>query len=336
MIPGKSAAALLGQPGGYNRKSKRMANVTCGRGQSELANLTAAIPISLNLTQGSMLKSTDYSPRTLEFVRPPRYLAIDSTANYALWAALHPLKSWHGYRAMRRREPALPPACWAGDFSDKRVLVMGTGPSLDRATPEFLAGFETVIHINYALQRPVPDRTRYFFTTDLVAVVPMIERFGIEPLVELGKDRCILAPVFFDQYPMLTAKGRDVFTVLRADRAHWRTHTVGVRGRRIPLTLRYHPRQPDWARFELPQPGMEMPVVDHTSALSAVIFAAINGARNIGLVGCDFSAGRAESVRSDQATPDSQIFAGAAGEYHRLREALRALGLEVTNHSWTI
>lgn len=283
-----------------------------------------------------MFKPTYYSPRTREFVRPPRYHAIGSRANYALWAALHPFKSWLGYRAMRRAKSGPIPACWAGDFTDMRVLVMGTGPSLDRATPEFLAGFDTVLHINYALQRPVPDRTRYFFTTDLVAVVPMIERFGIEPLEEVGKDRCILAPVFFDQYPMLTAKGREVFTVLRADRAHWRPHSVRFRGLRLPMTLRYHPRQPNWAGFALPKTGMAIPVLDHTSALSAVMFAATNGAREIGLVGCDFSADRAESVGSDQAKPDSHVFEGAAGEFCRLQSAFADLGVAVTNHSWTI
>ncbi|MGX7927840.1 hypothetical protein ACWPMX_14830 [Tsuneonella sp. HG094] len=283
-----------------------------------------------------MLKPTEYSPATREFVRPPRYLAIDSTANYALWAALHPFKSWLGFRAMRREATQPVPDCWAGEFAGRRVLVMGTGPSLDRATPEFLASFDTVIHINFALRRPVPDTHRYFFTTDLVAIVPMIETFGPDPLREVGRDRCILAPVFFDQFPMLTGRGRELFTVLRADAAEWRRHWVRKGGLKLPISLRYHPRQPDWTAFALPDPGMTLPVLDHTSALSAVIFAAANGARDIGLIGCDFSAGRAQAVQSSQGVPDSRVFAGAAGAFEAMRCALERSGVHAVNHSWTI
>jgi hypothetical protein len=283
-----------------------------------------------------MLKATTYANLTLQYVRPPRYPANASPANYALWMLLHPWKSRSGYRRLMARDTSPLPATWNADFAGRRVLVMGTGPSLDRAPEGFAADFDTVIHINFALRELRQEATSYFFTTDLVAVVPMIEKFGVAAFETLGRDRCIFAPVFFDQYPMLTEKGRELFTVLSADAASWRAQRVGLGPLALPLALRYHPQQPDWDRFHLPEPGLSQPVIDHTSALSAVLFAAIHGARDIGLIGCDFSAGRAASVSADQAGSDVNIFSGAAEEFRRIASALARTGTSVVNHSWTI
>jgi hypothetical protein len=67
-----------------------------------------------------------------------------------------------------------------------------------------------------------------------------------------------------------------------------------------------------------------------------VIFAAANGARDIGLIGCDFSAGRAQAAQSSQGVPDARVFAGAAGAFEAMRCALERPGVHAVNHSWTI
>ncbi len=136
---------------------------------------------------------------------------------------------------------------------------------------------------------------------------------------------------------MLKDDGRALFTMLRYDRAEWRTQDATVGSLKVPYTLRYHPRQPDWDHFQLPGPGRTLPVLDHTSALTAIIFAAMNGARKIGLIGCDFTAGeRAKAAQSPQALPGSRFFIGAAGEFARIQSALARSGIQVTNHSWEV
>ena len=67
------------------------------------------------------------------------------------------------------------------------------------------------------------------------------------------------------------------------------------------------------------------------------MFAAMNGARRIGLIGCDFSGGERSSLAAGvQELPGSKFFSGAASELAKIKIAMARSGIEITNHSWEV
>lgn len=261
---------------------------------------------------------------------------LDSPLTHALWGLTNPWLSYTGGKALHDHVDDLTPDVWERDMAGRRVLIVGSGPSLDAVDDDFFAGFDTVIHINFAIRRAQAQNANYFFTTDLGPVGELLDTIGGETFVGLGQERCIYAPIFLDQWHMVKPAGRALFTFLRYDSAVWTTQTGSIGPIRLPYTLRYAPRQPDWSCFDLPRRGRALPILCHSSALTAILFAAMNGARDIGLIGCDFSTGRAKSAQSSQADPQGQIFFAAAQEFRKMAAALARSNVTVTNHSWTI
>lgn len=245
-------------------------------------------------------------------------------------------RSLIGGRAIARTVPDEMPPVWVEEMAGKRVLVVGSGPSLDRVDSDFFDGFDAVLYINFAIRRLRHRPTEYFFTTDIGPFREFVDAHGAAVFEELGKEHCVFAPIFLDQYQMMTTRGRALFSWMRYDRAEIRVRPIKVGPLRLPLMIRYHPRQPDWEAFVLPAAGRRIPVLDHTSALTAVVFAATMGAREIGMIGCDLSAGRAASVDSRQITPEGNPFTGAIAELEGLQAALARHGVALTNHSWLV
>ncbi|MEO0031008.1 MAG: hypothetical protein RIS94_766 [Pseudomonadota bacterium] len=266
----------------------------------------------------------------------PGPVVTASRWNQFRWALTIPFRSLAGGRMIRRHVAGPAPAAWAEEMAGKRVLVVGSGPSLDRVDDAFFDRFDVVIYINFAIRRRREVVPEYFFTTDIGPTREFLDAYDDAVFHALGPAHCIFAPVFLDQFQMMTPRGRALFTWLAFDKGALRVQWAKAGPLRLPVILRYHPRQPDWDTFRLPHGGRHLPVVDHTSALSAILFAAMNGAHSVGMIGCDFSAGRAASVASLQALPDKAIFSGAAGELRRLQAALARQGVEVVNHSWEV
>lgn len=276
-----------------------------------------------------------FGPRAHAYFRPYRH-ANSSRANYLRWLVATPFRSFSGAQALAAHVDETVPDAWSAQIRGKRVLVVGTGPSLDRVEPGFFDNFDTLIYINFAIRRHKGSGAEYFFTTDIATLADVIEAQGAEVFEALGRDHCVCAPVFTDQWYVPTDKGRELLTWLRPDRIGWRARTVKIGPMRLPLALRYYPHQPDWKAFVMPPAGRVLPILDHTSALTAVLFAAINRPASIGLIGCDFSAGRAASVSSLQAPVQANVFAGAIAELKGMSEALGREGIVVTNHSWEV
>lgn len=270
-----------------------------------------------------------------QFVRPGPH-PNESARNYLRWLVTSPMRTRAGADAIQRHVDNTMPDRWATDFAAKRVLIVGSGPSLDRVGPDFLSSFGTVLYINFAIRRRLDREAEYFFSTDGGPIAEFIEAEGAETFQKLGPERALYAPVFPDQWDYFTPAGRDLFTWLRPDAYAWRTQPTRIGPIRLPLVLHYHPVQPDWKTFVLGGPSRSMPVLDHTSAFTAVLFAAMQGAERIGLIGCDLTSGRAASVRSNQAVPDDSVFAGAAGQFRLMAAALMRQGVAVTNHSWDV
>jgi hypothetical protein len=263
-------------------------------------------------------------------------MILESKINALLFVLKIPFKSWLSGQALQKHVDDSVPQKWIDDFKDRKVLIVGSGPSLDRVSADFFAGFDTVLYINFAIRKARGQASDYFFTTDLGPVREYLDAIDDEVFKSLGPERCILAPIFLDQFAMLTPAGRALFSMLRCDAASWRTQSVGIGKLKLPLLLRYHPRQPNWSDFRAPAAGRTLPVLDHSSALTAVLFAATMGSREIGLIGCDFSAGRAASANSAQDVPDATIFAAAPAELRNMQQALARQSIIVTNHSWLV
>lgn len=260
----------------------------------------------------------------------------DSRGNFLRWAAQIPFRSYIGARAVERHAQGAVPDAWARDMAGKRVLVVGSGPSLDKVGPEFFAGFDTVFYINFAIRRATGAGAEYFYTTDVGPMQEYIEAFGADVFERLGPDHCICAPIFPDQWLVLTDRGRALFTWVRPDAWAWRWQLVTVGSRRLPLVGRYQPRQPDWSSWRLQRGGRTISIIEHTSALSAVLLAATHGAGEIGLIGCDFSTGRAQLVGNAQESPTAVTFSGAADTFRAMQAALARDNVTVTNHSWQV
>lgn len=283
---------------------------------------------------GALDRSTNFPDPRQYFHEVPK---LGSRLSYARWALTNPWRSYTGGKAIEGHVDDAVPAVWAADMAGRDVLIVGSGPSLDRVEEQFFARFAAAIHINFAIRRCVAPGRSYFFTTDLGPIDALLENFGPGTFLSLGAERCIYAPIFLDQWHMMKDEGRALLTMLRHDAAGWRTQNASLGPLPVPYTLRYHPRQPDWESFELPPPGRRLPVMDHTSALTAILFAAIHGARRIGMIGCDFSGGaRSKIAEGVQELPGPKFFSGAAGEFARIQAALARSGIEVTNHSWEV
>lgn len=245
-----------------------------------------------------------------------RYIAsqrhpLSSRVETVKWIATIPWRSYRGGKALfHLPQQPLPPE-WAKEVGGRRVLIVGSGPSLDRVDDSFFAGFDTIIYINFALTRANGTRPEYFFSTDLSPIETFLNARGDDAFLRLGKARCIYNPLFLDQMLLLKPAAYDLLTVIPCDGADWSGAPQSAGGGRLPIIWRYRPRQPLWDTFELPAAGRPVPAIIHTSALSAILFAGIQGAREIGMIGCDFSDGRAASANDAQNAPNAGQFNGA-------------------------
>lgn len=270
-----------------------------------------------------------------KYIRPVR-TPYERPLRYMRWMLTLPFHSRRGAALIARHVQGPAPAIWAEEMAGQRVLIVGTGPSLDKVDQTFFAGFDTIIYLNFALRFTRGGGREYFFTTDIGPVRQFLDAYEDGAFHALGPEHCVFAPVFLDQYQMIRPAGRALFTWLRFDAAGWRNRPVRLGPIKLPLIMRYYPRQPDWDRFVLPPAGRTLPVLDHTSALTAVLFAAMNGAAEIGLIGCDFSAGRAASVVDAQGSLAASVFSGAVPELQGMTAALARSNITVTNHSWLV
>lgn len=251
---------------------------------------------------------------------------------FTRFVATVPFNSWRGSRALQRHVDDRVPAAWPAEFAGKRALIIGTGPSLDRVDQAFFDDFDVLVYVNFALRRARFDRPEYFFTMDPGPSREYIDAFGADAFRRLGPDHCVIAPIFFDFWHLMTEEGRAMFTWLRPDAVEWRTERF--KSIPVPVVLRRYPRQPDWQDYRLPQLGRVIPILKPTSALTAVMFAAMCGSRDIGLIGCDFSDSRAASVGGAQTAVAAGTFNSARTEFTAMQANFADQGVRLTNHSW--
>lgn len=243
-------------------------------------------------------------------------------------------RTWFGMRIALRHAVREAPPAWARDLAGARVLVVGTGPSLDRVTDEYFAGFDVLICVNHAILRTPAHRCVYYFSTDVprtweVTQADTDARIGALPLA-----RRVLVPSCARVAPYLLSGWLRRFTVARYSAyvvrrwgAHWSTFTL------------YEPKQApdpqilDWING---QGGLrDMPSQKGSSAYSAMVFAARFRPAEIRLIGVDLNAGRAEALQ-EAAGRGRFSGTGPVESYHRLEGLIRSSGIPVENDSWAV
>ena len=276
-----------------------------------------------------MLASRQY----FRFVLHPH----NSLAAHLWWCIANPFNSAIGRFRIAGWAATAWQDLWREDFAGKRVVIIGTGPSLDRVDDSYFERFDTRVHVNFAASRIERVEGSYFFTTDAGPLIEYAQEYGVATFKQLGPDRCIIAPIFFDQYREFTPLGRALFTWLRADATVLKFETRKIGQLRIPYTVRVYPHQPDLATYRLQRtPAPSLPIFAGSSTLSAILFAALNGAASINLIGSGFVSGRAGSAGSIQGDAMAEEYGEAAATYRQLEEVLSRSGIELRNDSWEI
>lgn len=225
----------------------------------------------------------------------------------------------------------------------KKVLIVGTGPSFDSIDSEFFDDYDEIFAVNFAVTNFQNSENVSFFTTDVGVLINMLCECGAELFSERGSQRAIVAPICFEQLNAFPKYYSDLFTWLKPNASVIRLEKVKrkdfpvITG--LPYTMRLYPRQIPNVALTLgaePTSGKlkEIPILEHTSALSAICLAATCGAREIDLIGCEFSSGRSEKTTTPQPVPAEGTFSGAIDSFQYISVALHKVGCTVRNLSW--
>lgn len=264
---------------------------------------------------------------------------------FLMFVLLIPFKSVLGYFRLQRVE-VLDAEKWRAAMCSEKVLIVGSGPSLDRMPRRNFHNYKVIIYINHAAKLIIPnfDGEQFLFTTDVLPIRDLISDAPPALYEELCQHNRIIAPIFFEQMPLFTEESRAFFTVVKPDAVGLKFYKKAIRifGKTvsIPYTFRLHPRQPTHANLDtfFASDGFAsgIPIVESTSALSAILFSAKCGAGAVDLIGCDFSAGRTTIVANAGVESTGATFTGAADRFYDLQGYLEARGTTLRNLSWEV
>lgn len=254
------------------------------------------------------------------------------------YLALQPLRSFVGMYKNRMFSSGKQPAEWIKEIKNARVLIVGTGPSIDNVNEQYFSKFDTIVCVNHAIFLDFPDANIYYFSTD-----PFQTRQVFLELDSKGESnritqkRTILLPNFFSSYNYFIPDILNRLTLLHPSECKLQIVPVAVwRFGRIKAPL-FAPAEPkeeslfDW--LDRPASLRDYAYFHHTSALSAVAFVAKHRPKEVRLIGCDFSQGRALKFR-DLAGATAYNFDPAKRSFLKIQKVLKKKGIEVANDSW--
>lgn len=226
------------------------------------------------------------------------------------------------------------PKTWREDFAGRRVLIIGTGPSLDHVTEDYFAGFDVLICINHAILRTPAHPCIYYVSTDVPRTQEVMNTEAAARISAIEISKRILFLSFVLTAPYLLSDLFKRFTVVRY-RAYY-LHRWGT-GR---LSRRYYqPRVASNSEIENWIKGrsgfLEMPSRGGSSAFSAILLAARYHPKEIRLIGVDLSDGRSSALQ-DVAGASAAFGGYAPDRYLRLERIVRDCGVPVENDSWTV
>jgi hypothetical protein len=233
---------------------------------------------------------------------------------------------------------------WKLAISKKRVLIVGTGPSLDKVDKTYFNKFDLIVYVNHAI-KILGDRDSLFFTTDVGVLKVITEKEYFNNILSLGVAKSIVAPIFFQQSLFLDDEFKNRFTWISPNSAKYHISFKKVNIWKklnfyFPMPPVFWPKQPDihqldqW--FNSVDQVQSFPIVESTSALSAILFCAKYEPSSINLIGCDFGGGRAAALSSELHKHPEGFFDAAISKFSAIKEYLNGRGVVVENDSWNI
>lgn len=60
---------------------------------------------------------------------------------------------------------------WEQSFNNKNLLIVDSGPILDKVGQDYYSGFDVILYINHAIKLANTNKEYYFFTTDIGVVL---------------------------------------------------------------------------------------------------------------------------------------------------------------------
>lgn len=256
------------------------------------------------------------------------------------WAITVPVTSFVGFYNLKIIKEKNDRKEWGISFKNKKILIVGTGPSLDKVSKDYFLNFDTIVYINHAIKCFGKVKDEYFFSTDVGVVKDIKKKNYYNNISILGKGKSILAPIFFQQTLCLKKDFKSDFSWIIANKAKYKVHWVNktVLGLRHPVTAVYWPEQPDTNQlniwFSKKNQTHFFPVIESTSALSAILFAAKYRPKNISLIGCDFGMGRSKSIINDCPASVTNAFTGAKEKFYFLENYFLKESIPINNDSW--
>lgn len=244
------------------------------------------------------------------------------------------LLGWYKLKYLASLEDS---GAWRHSFSNKKVLIVGSGPSLDGVPRDYFERFDCIVYINHAIKRAGKAKDEYFFSTD-VKVAKRISKEDYYSFIDLfGVEKSILAPVFFQQVIFLTKEFKKRFSFIRASESFYKIHYASsFYG--VPVSAVLWPAQADYKAMEFwfsrDHQVNFFPVFETTSALSAILFVAKYMPESIRLIGCDFGGGRAKNIQVDFANHEANRFEGAVEKFFFIQSFLGQKGIDLKNDSW--
>lgn len=251
-----------------------------------------------------------------------------------------PISSCMGFLHLKKISVTNDNEEWSNSFLNKKVLIVGSGPSLDNVNNEYYSGFDSIIYINHAIKCSGKVSDEYFFTTDVKVANSISGQPYFNNIISNGKNKSIIAPVFFQQALFLNKNFINKFSWIVSYKASFKVFKTNKLffGKKIPYTFIFQPKQPEesdldiW--FEQNNQVKYFPVIESTSALSAILFSAKYKPKSISMIGCDFSQGRATSIVDNCPEYTRNVFVDAKSKYYKLKYYLSIRNIKVENDSW--
>jgi hypothetical protein len=215
---------------------------------------------------------------------------------------------------------------WREDFYKKRVLIVGTGPSLDHFPEACFKDYDSIVGINFGAKIAQEKTERpYFFSTDINGLNSATRNIqGFKKAFR--KERTIFAPCFVGGGALDFTRNARRVTIIRAKSYSSKSW--------FELA---HPPAPTELDVENWLDGSEVlnnfPVFAHTSALSAILFSAFYRPEKIDMIGCDFSKGRSAQLKNLDPDTLTGRFEAAAAWISAFKTILNQRGVELDNLS---
>lgn len=252
-----------------------------------------------------------------------------------------PISSRIGYIKLKKQSLKTDLTQWHQSFHNKNILIVGSGPSLDKVDQEYYSRFDVVLYINHAIKLANMAQENYFFTTDIKVALNIYRKPYFSIIKELKKDSSIVAPGNFNQSLFLSKEFEKNFSWICTGDAEYKKYQskrsiLGVR----PAVYYYRPLNIDTNFLDIWFSELNQvkyfPVFEITSALTAIAFVAKYLPKSITLIGCDFSAGRSKEISDDNNGYSESPFGEAPKAFQFLKNYLEDKGVSITNDSWTV